>query len=67
MLPMVKAVEPLLPRRDVALGVLPYYHIFGSCHHCHITGIFAHTLRRCRYARVISPLLRLPRGHRAQI
>jgi len=29
-LPMFKTVQsPLLPRRDVALGVLPYYHIFG--------------------------------------
>ncbi|KAI0301559.1 AMP binding protein [Multifurca ochricompacta] len=29
-LPMVEAVQmPLLPRRDVALGVLPYYHIYG--------------------------------------
>ncbi|KAH9988027.1 AMP binding protein [Russula vinacea] len=29
-LPMTKAIHaPLLPRRDVALGVLPYYHIYG--------------------------------------
>ncbi|KAH9956171.1 AMP binding protein [Russula dissimulans] len=29
-LPMFRAAQsPLLPRRDVLLGVLPYYHIFG--------------------------------------
>ena len=33
-LPMFKASQPpLLPRRDVALGVLPYYHIFGMRHY----------------------------------
>jgi 4-coumarate--CoA ligase len=35
------AQSPLLPRRDVLLGVLPYYHIFGMRHHCHITSVFA--------------------------
>jgi hypothetical protein len=42
MLPMVKAVEPLVPRRDVVLGVLPYYHIFGKCYHYHIAEIYVH-------------------------
>jgi 4-coumarate--CoA ligase len=42
---MFKAVQaPLLPRRDVALGVLPYYHIYGTHHHCHTPCIrFANT------------------------
>jgi acyl-CoA synthetase (AMP-forming)/AMP-acid ligase II len=31
MLPMFNAVQaPLLPRLDVVLGVLPYYHIYGT-------------------------------------
>lgn len=41
-LPMAKAVHPpLLPRRDVALGVLPYYHIYGTRHHRHDTRMLA--------------------------
>jgi acyl-CoA synthetase (AMP-forming)/AMP-acid ligase II len=67
-LPMVRAVHPpLLPHRDVALGVLPYYHIYGTRHHGHITCMFANTPSRRRDARVISPLLRLPCGYLAQI
>ena len=67
-LPMTKAIHaPLLPRRDVGLGVLPYYHIYGTRHHCHVTCMFANTPQRRRNARVISPLLRLPCGHLAQI
>ena len=38
---MVKAVNvPLLPRRDVTLGVLPYYHIYGTRHHRHVFCMF---------------------------
>jgi 4-coumarate--CoA ligase len=67
-LPMTKAIHaPLLPRRDVALGVLPYYHIYGTRHHCHVTCMFANTPQRRRNARVISPLLWFPCGHFAQI
>jgi acyl-CoA synthetase (AMP-forming)/AMP-acid ligase II len=67
-LPMVKAIHtPLLPRRDVGLGVLPYFHIYGTRHHRHVTCMFANTPPRRRDARVISPLLRIPCGHLAQI
>ena len=38
---MVKAVNvPLLPRRDVTLGVLPYYHIYGTRRHRHVFCMF---------------------------
>ena len=67
-LPMAKALHPpLLPGQDVALGVLPYYHIYGTRNHRHITCMLANTQQRRRDARVISPFLRLPCGHLAQI
>jgi 4-coumarate--CoA ligase len=43
---MVKAVNiPLLPRRDVTLGVLPYYHIYGTRQHRHVFCTFTNTLK----------------------
>lgn len=65
---MVNAVNvPLLPRRDVTLGVLPYYHIYGMGRYHHIFCVFTETRRRCRGASVLSPFLRHPRGHPAKI
>ena len=62
---MAKAVHPpLLPRRDVALGVLPYYHIYGT-RLAVILPMLANKLQRHRDALAISPLLRLPLGHLA--
>lgn len=40
---MVKAVNiPLLPRRDVTLGVLPYYHIYGTQCHVMFLHVYQH-------------------------
>ncbi len=65
---MIKATHvPLLPHRDVALGVLPYYHIYGTRCHRHVFCMFANTSPRRRDASVISPFLRHPHGHPTQI
>jgi hypothetical protein len=57
----------LLPRRDVTLGVLPYYHIYGTRRHRHIFRMFTNASQRRRGASVPSPFLQHPRGHPAQI
>ncbi len=68
MLPMVESTKlQLNPRQDVAIGVLPYFHIYGMYHIFCISCPPVDMSFRSRHAPVIPILLWHSRSHFAQI
>jgi hypothetical protein len=65
---MVTAVQiPLLPRRDVMVGVLPYFHIYGIVSYFRIICPPVNMSFRCCQAHILPLLLWLSRRRFAQI
>jgi hypothetical protein len=60
---MVAAVQKrLIPRRDVMINVLPYFHIYGRPSCLCITFPPVNMPFRCRQTFILSLLLRLSRS-----